>query len=686
MNRIAAVAGHQHQTIDKQIEELRERLSSVPALQMLANLSFQHLAGDPDSYREYETEPAVFVEYPTWLYLTMGGPRVPEGDFIDGRVSTPIHQLAESVIYGTMWEILSEEGIEGNGPSALAHLRMQTRLKEVVQRGAGYRVHVVAQLRELFGSLDRPIREVLGFGVEEAIRMVEGTGAVVQQALRGRQAAFADEGRRLRSALDGKDDVALAPGEERLLLALAQLPSRDRLERLQAVVGAAFFTHLHEAYLVTPDALAEATGTDEPTARAFLDAFSLEFGSLSAAGTLRPAANAAQLRAPLIRVGDGRYFAHLLAHMWWALRPRFEFALGTNPALKHRYERVRSRYLEQSATRAIARCSAHSRSGSALKYTFDDDGQGDREYELDGLVLIDSAVFLIEAKSGAMSAAARRGAPSLVEDLRTLVGEAHAQAARAGRYIRSTREAKFRTHGTELVVRAADLIDVFLVTASVEPLDAFVTRLADAAELGVVPTNDRPWPVFDLDLRVITEVVEGAGQLVHYLRRRQAVERAEMTANDELDWFGAYLADGLRTPGHRQMLLTHTTDLDSYFMGLAGERSPVARPKAMVPEPLRELVGRLESSGVPGFVEAVTALLDLGTKQQQAFSVAVSRARHRGSGDATAASRTCAITYRVAHAGPVKHLFDTATVGRSGNRVIAIAEALAPPAVALLIG
>src|SRR5664280_1824968 len=96
---------------------------------------------------------------------------------------------------------------------------------------------------------------------------------------------------------------------------------------------------------VTPDALAEEAGTDEPTARAFLDAFALEFGSLSAAGTLRPGAYGAQLRAPLIRVGDGRYFAHLIAHLWWALRPRIEFALGTDPALKRRYERVRSRYL-----------------------------------------------------------------------------------------------------------------------------------------------------------------------------------------------------------------------------------------------------------------------------------------------------------------------------------------------------
>jgi hypothetical protein len=131
MQRIADVAWQQDRAIDEQIEELRDRLASVPALQLLANLSFHHLAGDPNAYREYEAEPVVFVEYPTWLYLTLDRPTVPEGEFIDARVSEPIYQLVRSVIYGTMWEIVDEgrHGRGGDNP-ALARLRMQTRLKD----------------------------------------------------------------------------------------------------------------------------------------------------------------------------------------------------------------------------------------------------------------------------------------------------------------------------------------------------------------------------------------------------------------------------------------------------------------------------------------------------------------------------------------------------------------------------
>ena len=237
-----------------------------------------------------------------------------------------------------------------------------------------------------------------------------------------------------------------------------------------------------------------------------------------------------------------------------------------------------------------------------------------------------------------------------------------------------------------MVVRAAELTEVFLVAVTIEPLDAFVTRLAEAADLGVVPHDDRPWPVFDLDLRVITELVEGAGQLVHYLRRRQAVERTEIWANDELDWFGSYLADGLQTPGHRQVLLTHTTELDAYFMGVAGERTPVSRPAAKLPEPVRALVRRLEASGTPGFVEAVAALLDLAPTKRRAFSAAMARARRRGQGHADAADAGGGrILYWVARTDASDPVGAFPGALKAAIRAVVIGELIDPPSIDVTI-
>lgn len=178
-----------------------------------------------------------------------------------------------------MWEILDERHKDqGDGSSAFAQLRMQTRLKEVIERSPGYRVHLVAQLRELFGPLDPVVREVLGFGVEQAIRMVEGTGSLVQQGVRSWQEEFANDAKRLRSALEGKNEVPVRPGEAELLSLLAKLPRRYRMERLRAVVGAAYFSDLHKAFLVTPDELAQATDSSRATALAFVGSSVLVVG------------------------------------------------------------------------------------------------------------------------------------------------------------------------------------------------------------------------------------------------------------------------------------------------------------------------------------------------------------------------------------------------------------------------
>jgi hypothetical protein len=59
MQGIAAALDRGDRSIDQLIEDLRGPLASVPALQLLADLSFHHLAGDRDAYREYEAEPMV---------------------------------------------------------------------------------------------------------------------------------------------------------------------------------------------------------------------------------------------------------------------------------------------------------------------------------------------------------------------------------------------------------------------------------------------------------------------------------------------------------------------------------------------------------------------------------------------------------------------------------------------------
>ena len=146
---------------------------------------------------------------------------------------------------------------------------------------------------------------------------------------------------------------------------------------------------------------------------------------------------------------------------------------------------------------------------------------GERDYELDGLVVIDSAAFVIEAKAGVMSPAACRA--SLTEDLDRLVGHSHDQASRAVRYLQARSTATFRIGAETVQIETVGLARHYLVSATLESLSAFVTRVASMQEADLLRPGQLPWSVCELDLVVIVDVLEGAGTLVHYLDRRLAM-------------------------------------------------------------------------------------------------------------------------------------------------------------------
>ena len=96
-----------------------------------------------------------------------------------------------------------------------------------------------------------------------------------------------------------------------------------------------------------------------------------------------------------------------------------------------------------------------------LKYDVNEKGKL-FETELDGLLLLDNVIFLIEAKSGTLSSSARRGAPKgIKEDLAELVEEAYSQALRAKKYIQNSDIPKFRlSDGKQLLIDKNSIDDI----------------------------------------------------------------------------------------------------------------------------------------------------------------------------------------------------------------------------------
>ena len=129
-----------------------------------------------------------------------------------------------------------------------------------------------------------------------------------------------------------------------------------------------------------------------------------------------------------------------------------------------------------------------------------------KDAELDGLVIFDRYIFLVEGKAGDLSSSARRGGQlRLISDLKELVAEPHRQALRAVSYINSFQKPIFQTqNGGTISLKKGKSTEYFLITLTLENLDVFTTELSQLRDLGMFGAVELPWAVSLSDLRIIS--------------------------------------------------------------------------------------------------------------------------------------------------------------------------------------
>ena len=218
-------------------------------------------------------------------------------------------------------------------------------------------------------------------------------------------------------------------------------PIVSQLKELSVKAAAAELERRTLAWLVfqlgdyasfTAKDLASFCSVEEAAAVAFLQGSHLDFGSLP---PWTPGWELETIRnRPFMRDSAGRYLFASLQSPLWIIRPQIETALKqAGGRAWSKYEKHRGEYLEEAAVEALRSILDASVSYAGIKYDMESDGKRQR-FELDGLLLRESTLFLVETKAGALHPSAwRGGADRLERQLGQLITEATDQAGRAKR-------------------------------------------------------------------------------------------------------------------------------------------------------------------------------------------------------------------------------------------------------------
>ncbi|MFQ9978072.1 NERD domain-containing protein [Clostridium cadaveris] len=248
---------------------------------------------------------------------------------------------------------------------------------------------------------------------------------------------------------------------------------------------------------------------------------------------------------PILKYNE-KYFVQNTTRICWILKDELENDLRENDVIWEKYQKHKSSYLEKETLDLLKKILPESQVYQSLYYKI-----GGQRCELDGLVVYDSNILVIEAKSGLYNRVAKRGGiKSLKTTIYNNIEFAFQQANRARDYIFDCDNIIFENaKGEEIVNIKRDLYqNIFLVNVTLEYFAELSVDLYKLKELNIYKSSEFPWTVTLNDLAVIADFIKFPSQFIHYVLFRNKFNNTMSNDNNlkmvyELDLLGIYLTE-----------------------------------------------------------------------------------------------------------------------------------------------
>jgi hypothetical protein len=626
---VKSVLENRHRLLERATEyrkELKALIHRFTSLDVLAHQIAQDIMRDPNQYREMDSELRPhLIEYLALLELEDTEYEVRAIESPSPSDVAKTRELLEGIFEAFQWQIMTEHITEENqgALSVQQELRYHALMYHVFVRSPAYHHHWVEILTALFSSTrvavwlgERHLR------IDDVLKCVDWLGGLLLHRIRERMRAARSEEVRVREQIaklrrGEKTDFELPP----IFQQLAQESGKNRAYQLEAILQHWALYAVGTTMTIGHRDLSEYAEVSPEAAKAFLEAFSMSFGQPEAASPFPRATHTLQ-QTPLIRYGDDSYFVAAPNLLAWSVKANFEARLKSETGAPWKnYQENRAKLVTRKALDYLGTVMPQSRQFEELYYEF----EGQR-FELDGLLLFDRYILLLEAKAGGVAEASKRGGTKALEaDLKDLVRDPSQQAERARKFILAEQAPTFKTKAGDAVVIDRSIgHEVVTMALMLDNLAMFTSDMQEIKKLGLLAPDSISWTLYLPDLRIITELLPSPSEFWHYFRwRRSLIGLNNVFGTDEVNWLGIYLQQGpgeesLAPESYRLSFSSYTTEMDDYFLHQSGERSKSAkRPERQIPPRMRALIRDMENTGSPGFTAATELILELSIAERK---------------------------------------------------------------------
>lgn len=623
---VGMLAGKFAEKRDAAFDHIRQSVTKFNPLQLLAVIATKGLAASPAGERTTTLKDAMeritqdHVEFLQAMCLTVPLDRVSREPARPSEIQGVWDEL---IALGHGYDLSGLKPLDmSNRDDAVVRVQQRLRAHTRGVRNWGYYHQVKRIAHGLLGPMDPVFVQRLGFSGSSLIKVLDSLirtnetrindhrkrflPAIMKRSLSEMVKAYSEAmpGADCADLLSYFSDNGITIDQARMILL-----SHSDLE-----LADCFF---HDAIVVS-----KAAGVDIREVRAIFVALSLPPGALAGRDAKKFLLDNPVWISPLVLLSEDLVFACIPQTAFSFFFEVVAGLVGPYPELALAWRRRRAVFLEDEAARLLHQALPGSVVHRNLKWkTSNNSANG----ETDILVLIDSILLIVEAKSGAISASSKRGAPErLKSEIKELLETPALQSQRAA--------AAFSEHisgRTQLCLSdRVDFSNVKYVIRLTVTLEDFWTLQSDLGELqriGLVSRNVEPAPTIGLtDLDTLCEVIKKPSMLLHYLHRRAHLEGKFSHDSDELDLLGAYTMNGLlfgdmETNGSRIVFHRMSDAIDRYMTGLS-EGISLQKPARQLSDWWNKILEKIEDRKAPRWMEAAIALLDVDAYGQKVLA------------------------------------------------------------------
>jgi len=235
-----------------------------------------------------------------------------------------------------------------------------------------------------------------------------------------------------------------------------------------------------------------------------------------------------------------------------------------------------------------------------LKYNIDD--------EVDGIIIYDNNIFIIEAKSNNLTIGAKKGNTDKIKrNTKDIVEKAYQQAIRAKSYIESNDFSDFRDKNKKVIlaIDKSKINNIYMINTTLEPLMHITANLNSLKRFGFVQGKDWIWSVYINDLRIISEIIDSPAEFLLYLERRiKFNDYPQIRTLEEIDIFGHFLHNGIYYddidfPEQHYMMVTDgfSQPIDEYYLSIDGSlEKEIPKPSFLNKCKTKKIVKKIETT------------------------------------------------------------------------------------------